>query len=100
MAQPTPQDITNLLPIAPDGYHYEVVVVSPMVSRVDLIHPYMPYQNKTPRTAYAFIKGNKVHSPKSIKMANPRSVCELSELYKQSPYSTVIPKTRSLLHIK
>lgn len=100
MSQPTPEEVLNLLPNTPEGFTYDVVVVSPRVTRVDLIHPYMPYQDKTPRTVYAFIKGNLVYPPLNMKTARSKSVCCLADLYKQQPYTTIIPKVRSLLHIK
>ena len=100
MAQPSLEEVRNLLPNCPDEYTYELSHVSPRVIRVDLTGRYMPYQNKTSHTVYAFIKGNKVYPPQNYKTPRKQSVCDLIDLYKQSPYTTIIPKVRSLLHIK
>lgn len=72
-----------------------------MVIRVWLNHhiEYMYKQGEPVRTIYCFIKGDKVYPPKNYKTARARSLCGIMELYKQPNYSTIVPKTRSLLHL-
>ena len=94
--------IENYLPDEPDGYHYSVEQVSPLVHRVWLHHhrEYSYKDGEPVKTVYCFIKGGKVYPPQNYKKMRPKSLCKLTELFKQPPHSTIIPTTTSLLHLK
>ena len=97
----TARDIMDSLPDAPSGYHHSVEVVSPLVHRVWL-HHHAAYDyacGEPVKTVYCFIKGGKVYPPKNANQARPKSVCLLVDLVNQSPYTTIIPKVTSLVHL-
>lgn len=98
----TCDQIENFLPNPPDNYSYEVSQVSPLVHRIDLLHHVVYDYNlgQPVRTVYGFVKGSKVYPPKNYKTPRPKPVCNLTEMYLQSGYTTIIPTTRSLLHLK
>jgi len=98
----TPDQIHQYLPDAPPGYHYSVEQVSKLIQKVWLHHEYdYVYAEGDPvKTVYCFVKGDKVHPPKDHKQARPRSVTTLVDLHTMSPYTTVVPTTTDLTHIK
>ena len=99
--KPTQIEILRSLPQAPDGYYYTIQDVSPMVSKVWLNDTRVFSHTADPvRTIYCFIKNNKVHAPASKDKMRPKSVCTLSNLHTQDPYSTIVPTCRDLTHIK
>ena len=100
----TNQQLLDYLPCVPDPdkYYYDIVQVSPMVQRVDLVHTY-PYDyacGKPVSTVWGFIKSGKVHPPKNIKQMRPKSICPVEEAATLSGFTSVVPKCSSLLHIK
>ena len=86
-----PQQVLMFLPCEPDGFHYSVEQVSPLVQRVWLHHEYpYDYACGTPvATVWGFIKSGKVHQPKNHKTAKAKSVCSITEAYTLSPYTTI-----------
>ena len=97
MSKVSTKDIIMSLPTAPEGYTYQIESVSPMVNRVWLIHPDEKYLFKeNVRTVYCYVKGDRVHPPVSVKKMRPKSLCHLSELYKQRWQTTIIPTQTSL----
>ena len=97
----TTADIESSLPTPPDNFHYSVEVVSPLIHRVWL-HHHANYDyacGEPVKTVYCFVKGGKVYPPKNANQARPKSVCLLIDLKNQSPYTTIIPKVTSLVHL-
>ena len=97
----TKKQIEQHLPPDKEGFTFRVVNVSPLVHRVDLVHNY-PYDyacGKDVWTVFCFIKGDKVHQPKNSKDMRAKHLCDLVDLPKQTGYTTIIPKTTSLLHL-
>ena len=103
----TRHELLSYLPHPPRGFggdtqdHYEVEQRSPMIQVVWLVHSY-PYDyacGKDVRTVWGFIKNNKVYAAKNSKTMRPKSVCDLVDAHKLSPYTAFTPTTTSLLHI-
>ena len=97
----TARDIVDSLPDAPSGFHYSVEVVSPLVHRIWL-HHHADYDyacGESVKTVYGFVKGGKCYPAKNANQARPKSVCLLIDLKDQSPYTLIIPKTTSLVHL-
>ena len=86
----TPDYIHSCLPDEPDGYHYSVERVSPLVHRVWLNHErdYV-FSDEPVQTVWGFIKQGKVYPAKNSKMARAKSVCDLLDAYKLSCYSVI-----------
>ncbi len=85
-------NIESYLPQAPDGFHFEVEIVSKLVTKIWLVHhkEYDYACGRVVKTIHSFIKGSKnpkVHKPKNAKTAYVRSFCTLEELPQQSGYS-------------
>lgn len=99
--KPSLDRVVNLLPTPPDNFSYSVEQMSPLVIRVWLHHhqEYVYKEGEPVRTIYCFVKGDKVYPPKNHKTSQSRSVCGIMELYKQPNYTTIKPKTNSLLHL-
>lgn len=98
----TEKQLLQKLPKPPIGdYYYRVIKVSPMVTRVDLVHTY-PYDyacGKFVSTVWGFIKSGRVYPPKNSKTMRAKSVCKLEEAHTLSGYTSIIPTTNSLIHI-
>jgi len=96
----TIKEVEDSLPSPPDGFSYSVERVSPMVAKVWLNHPdRYTYTEDPVRTIYCFLKNDKVHPPSDKDKMRPKSVCHISELSQQSPHTTIVSKTTSLLHL-
>ena len=101
MSKITSKDIMNSLPGAPTGFHYSVETVSPLVHRIWL-HHHKNYDyacGEPVKTVYGFVKGGKCYPAKNAKTMRPKSVCLLIDLKDQSPYTLIIPKVTSLVHL-
>ena len=81
------------LPDPPEWGHYEVEQVSPMVQKVWLVHdrPYV-HSDDPVRTIWGFIKGTKVHPPRSHKQMRPKSVSQITDAWRLSCYTTIVPQ--------
>ena len=88
--------IEESLPAPDVDYNYEVEQVSPLVYKVWLKHPDKYLFKEDVRTIYCFIKGQKVYPPKNTKHMRPKSVCHISDLWKQRWQTTIEPTTTSL----
>ena len=94
--------VRESLPTIPnDKYSHSIERVSPMVIKVWLNHhhDYDFACGKPVRTIYCFLKNDKVHPPLTHDKMRVRSLCHISELYQQSPYTTMIPKSTNLLDL-
>ena len=94
--------VSDYLPQAPQGFHYEVEVISKLITKVWLVHEanYDYACGKVVKTIYCFLKGSKnitVHKPKNGSAAYVKAFCSLSDLSSQSPYSFYKPKDETLL---
>ena len=85
--------ILNLMPDPPDGYlGYEVESISHMWSAVYLLHPPYTYKEGV-RTIWGYVKNNgAVHPPAPGKKPGPKPIAKLVELFKQNPYTLIVPK--------
>ena len=92
--------VANFLPV-PDWGRLEVEQISPLVQRVWFYHErdYVYAEGEPVRTVWGFIKGGKVYPPKNSKTAQAKSVCSVTHAFKLSGFTTIIPKTTSLLHL-
>ena len=90
------------LPEAPEGYSYEVEQESQMWWRIWLVN-HFPFSHTAEkvRTVYGYVKKNGgCHPPLDTKKPRQREVlCQLVDLKHQSPYSMIVPKVTSLLHL-
>ena len=93
--------VLSCLPDEPDNYHYEVEQMSPLVQRVWLVHhkEYVYAEGEQVKTVWGFIKQGKVYPPRNFKTPQPKSVGLLMDAYRLPSYTTIIPKTTSLLHL-
>lgn len=101
MTKPTPDQVEKFLPDPPDGFHYSVEQVSPLVMKVWLHHHKVYDYNlgEPVKTIYCFIKQDKVYPPKSCEKMRPESLCPLTDLWRQPSYTTIIPTTTDLTHL-
>ena len=92
--------IRDCLPVPPFSHKYLVTQQSPQVWRVDLLHP-MKYSHTTEqvKTIWGFIKGDKVYPPLNHTKPRRTPVCDLTDIPDDLYYTTIIPTTRSLLHL-
>tara|TARA_R110002012_G_scaffold70900_1_gene182296 strand:+ start:79 stop:411 length:333 start_codon:yes stop_codon:yes gene_type:complete len=83
--------VKESLPVAPDGYSYSVERVTPMVIKVWLNHDDAnhSYTDEKVYTIHSYIKRDMVHQPKNTDKMKVSSICHLSELSEQSPWSTL-----------
>ena len=92
--------IDKYLPTPPKAHHYEVEVVSPLVTKVWLCRDNQSQLlEKEIRTIYCFVKGKKnvtIHKPMNAQKPYVKSFCSLEELKDQPPYSLFIPKVTRL----
>ena len=89
ISKPTPQLIQNLLPDPPEGYKgYTVKLHSARWYAIWLNHPDYTYKEDV-KTIYAYVnhKGQ-VFAPLHVKPSN-KFVCDLVDLFKQNPYTTI-----------
>ena len=92
--------LSNLLPNPPDDYTYELIQQSPQIIAVWLCHPDVYHYTEEPvKTIHSFIKNDKVHAPLNHTKPRKDALCPVTQLFTLSPYSVIIPKTRSLLHL-
>ena len=101
MPQLSPESVLNYLPDEPDGYHYEVEQMSPLVMRVWLVHhkEYVYSDGKQVKTVWGFIKHGKVYPPKNHTTPRSKSVKILMEAYKLPRYTSIVHTTTSLQHL-
>ena len=88
---------SNLLPEPPDGFPgYRVTPHSVRWQAVWLRHPEYSYKEDV-KTIYCFVnhKGE-VYAPLHCKPSNTK-VCDLHELYKQNPYTTIKRKETGVI---
>ena len=85
-------EIYSHLPVPPDGYHYRVDKVSPMIHKVVLVFPEMLRKSNV-ECVHCFIKGSKVYAASNGKTPKPKAVCNLTDLHRMSPWTVnQIPK--------
>ena len=88
------------LPSPPLNHHYELEVISPLVTKVWLCRN-EPSQllEREIRTIWAFLKGKKnvrVHQPKNAKECYAKSICGIEDAHTLNPFSLFIPKVTKL----
>lgn len=84
--------IESCLPPVPNKYRREVTQVSPLLWRVDLIHPPYSYTTEEVRTVWGFIMKDKVYRPKDYKTKSNVVVASLNDAHTLSPYTSIIPE--------
>ena len=96
----TEQQIRDSLPVPPFKYKYEVIQQSPLVWKVNLVHPnvYSHYDGHR-RTVWGYVKSNMVYPPGKGDRPAKTPVCDLSDISDDLSWTTIIPKCRSLLHL-
>jgi hypothetical protein len=89
--QTTVQQVMENLPSPPEGYSYDVERVTPQVIKVWLYHDDAEYSYTTEPvySIHSYIKRDMVHQPKNTEKMKVSSICHLSELSKQSPWTTL-----------
>ena len=88
--------ISDLLPEPPDGYDYQVIEHSARWQAVWLRHPEYSYKQDV-KTIYCFVnKKGEVYAPLHCKPSNTK-VCDLHELYRQNPYTTIKRKETGVI---
>ena len=77
--------------------HYSVEQVSPLVQRVWL-HDTRDYTYTTEEvmSVWGFVKGDKVHPPKNSQHMKPKSVARITEAFRLSSFSTIVPDLTQL----
>ena len=97
----TEQHIRDCLPVPPFRYRYEVTQQSPQVWRVDLVHPDVySHHIGHRRTVWGFVKAGKVYPPANYLKARRTPLCDLTDVPDDCDYTTIVPTTRSLLHLQ
>lgn len=94
--------IMRCLPDPPEDFHYEVKQDSHMWWSVWLIHEanYDYACGKEVKTIWGFVKKDgSVYRPQNHLKPSKIKVGELLQAYKLSPYTTIVPKCTSLLHL-
>ena len=83
--------VMDNLPSPPEGYSYDVERITPQVIKVWLYHDDAnhSYTNEPIYTIHSYIKRDMVHQPKNTEKMKVSSICHLSKLSEQSPYSTL-----------
>ena len=96
-SQISPKLIQNLLPDPPDNMvGYDVEMYSARWYAIWLKHPDYDYKQGV-RSIYAFVnQKGQVYAPLHVKPSN-KFVCELVDLFKQNPYTTIETKPNPLL---
>ena len=98
----TTEIILEKLPLAPNGYHYEVRKESQMWWSIWIINERtFDYKPEGVRCIYGFVKRNgECHPPLDHTKPHQREVlCHLDDLRNQHRYSMIVPKVTSLLHL-
>ena len=87
----------SCLPDPPRWGHYSVEQVSPLVQRVWL-HDTRDYTYTTEevKSVWGFVKGEKVHPPKNSQHMKPKSVSHVTEAFRLSCYTTIVPDLTQL----
>ena len=87
----------SCLPDPPTWGHYSVEQVSPLVQRVWL-HDTRDYTYTTEevKSVYCFVKGDKIHPPKNSQHMKPKSVSHVTEAFRLSCYTTIVPDLTQL----
>ena len=89
--------ILENLPQAPEGYSHRVEKVSASIYKVMLDHPPVySYTSEPVSTVWGFIKGDKVHRPKTATTAAREVLCPLLDASSLSGYTSIIP-TKTVL---
>lgn len=93
--------VMDSLPEAPEGYSYDVERVTPQVIKIYLCHDEANYSYTTEKiwSIYGFVKRDMVHAPRNTEKMRVSSLCHLSELKNQSPYTTIVPTTNSIIDL-
>ena len=87
----------SCLPDPPEWGYYSVEQVSPLVQRVWLHDTrFYSYTTDPVMTVWGFIKGNKVHPPKNSQHMKPKSVSLVTEAWRLSCYTTIVPDLTQL----
>jgi len=99
--QTTVKMVMENLPSPPEGYSYDVERVTPQVIKVWLHHDEANYSYTTEKvySIHSFIKRDMVHPPRNSEKMRVSSLCHLSELKNQSPYTTIVPTTNSIIDL-
>ena len=97
----TPEQIKLFLPDEPDGFHYTIEQVSPLIKRVWLNHHHVYDYNlgKPVRTVWGYIKRDRIHTPKDSKTPNVKSCCDLVDAWRLPGYTSIVPKVTDLTHL-
>ena len=98
----TEEMVRDNLPTPPTDCSYTVERVTPMVIKVWLNHlRKFDYTTDPVRCVHSYIKRDMVHAPKNKEKMRVESVCHLSELSQQSPYSVInnTHSVKSLQHL-
>ena len=87
----------SCLPDPPTWGYYSVEQVSPLVQRVWL-HDTRDYTYTTEevKSVWGFVKGEKVHPPKNSQHMKPKSVSHVTEAFRLSCYTTIVPDLTQL----
>tara|TARA_R110002050_G_scaffold43823_4_gene104705 strand:- start:23 stop:352 length:330 start_codon:yes stop_codon:yes gene_type:complete len=93
--------VKESLPEPPQGYSYQVERVTPLVIKVWLYHDDAnhSYTNEPIYTIHSYIKRDMVHQPKNSEKMKVSSICHLSELSGQSPWSTLNQPGNALVEL-
>ena len=96
--QVTEDLIRENLPVAPDGYHYEVDRFSALVWRVWLINEGLfSYTQEQPRTIWGFIKSTgDVIRPRNSEKVSREKVAHVTDIPRSMRYTTIIPDLTQL----
>ena len=99
--QTTVKMVMENLPSPPEGYSYDVERVTPQVIKVWLHHDEANYSYTTEKvySIHSFIKRDMVHPPRNSEKMRVSPLCHLSELKNQSPYTTIVPTTNSIIDL-
>lgn len=93
--------VKESLPEPPQGYSYDVQRVTPQVIKIRLCHDDADYSYTTEKvwSIYGFVKRDMVHPPRNSEKMRVSPLCHLSELRNQSPYTTIVPTTNSIIEL-
>jgi len=88
---PTPDQVHYLLPNPLGPYHHQVEQVGKLSYKVWLVHEcdYDYACGRQVKTIWGFIRHGKVYAPKNAKTAQVKSLCNLTDAYKLSPFTSM-----------
>ena len=87
----------SCLPTPPEWGYYSVEQVSPLVQRVWLHDTrFYSYTTDPVMTVWGFVRGDKVHPPKNSQHKKPKSVSLVTEAWRLSCYTTIVPDLTQL----